>query len=426
MSSDHQKFLNEDVYRTTLTNGLQLVLLPKPDYHETFGMMVTKFGSLDTIFRPKNRKKQQQFPSGIAHFLEHTLFEMKDGQDAMQIFARLGADANAFTALNHTAYYFSATDSILESLEILQRFTASHQFTNDSLVKEKDIIEQEIEMYQDDPDYQIYLSTLAQLYPDTPLAQDIAGDTASVRAITANHLQACFDIFYQPSNMLLVLAGNFNPDDILAAVQTYQTKRRVKKEQPIERGIFLPSPVKRSSSRGMLVAGSKLGVGLRGNSKLTDLSLSFYRLCLRLLFSMLLGSTSSVYQEWYQKGRIDDSFDMEIEVSTTYCFVIITLNTAEPMAMSKRIRRLIKDFEASQDISQDHLDLVKKAFYGDFVKSMNRLDLMATQYASAWADGEDLFAFPALLSEISLADILTIGRDFILESDMTDFIIFPK
>ncbi len=430
MSGDLRKHdfprVKEEVFKKTLANGLQVVLIPKPDYHEFFAMAVTKFGAMDTVFKPNNRKRHQVFPAGIAHFLEHCLFEMKDGEDALQVLSHLGAQANAFTTYTQTAYYFSCTTRVLESLEVLQQFTTLSRFSEKSLLKEKEIIKQEIRMYQDDPDYQLRRSILAQLYPETPLADDIAGSLESITPIDRTLLEKAFDVFYQPSNMLLLLVGNFDPKESLEAIENYQNRGRIKKRRVIDKTPLKHLPVRSSANLDMLVSGPKLAVGLRGQLTLTNWPTKTYRLALRLLFSMILGWTSSTYQKWYQKGKIDDSFAIEIEVSEAYRFALITLDTTEPLAMSKRIRQLIKNFEQLEDLTEEHFELVKKEMYGDFMASMNHLESMAVEYASSWGEDEDVFSLPEIIDNLALTDVLKIGRDFILEADTTDFIIFPR
>lgn len=420
------KIVKEKVFQRTLTNGLHLVLIPKKDYHDTFAVMTARFGAADTVFKPKNRKKFQAFPEGAAHFLEHRLFDMKEGQDAMQLLSHLGSDVNAFTGFRQTSYYFSCQENLLESLEVLQSFTALSNLRKEAVQREKSIISQEIKMYQDDPDHQLYTSILGQLYPETALAEDIAGSLPSIEKISQATLQACFDVFYHPSNMLLLLVGNFDVDEVVAAVETFQSKRRPRKEWPIDKAPLPFLPVRPSASKEMLSSGPKLAVGLRGKVSLTDVSTLSYRLALRLLFSMLLGWTSSTYQQWYQLGKIDDSFSIEVEVTKLYRFVIITLDTSEPLAMSKRIRQLIQSFRGSKDLTEQHLELVKREFYGNFLQSLNTLEFIATEYASAWVEGEDLFELPDILSQLSLEDVIEVGNDFISGSEMTDFIIFPK
>lgn len=418
--------LKEEIYQVKLTNGLQVVFIPKHDYEEVIGLVTVKFGALDTSFVPKNRKRLKKFPSGIAHFIEHRLFEMPDGQDVSQLFSQIGAEVNAFTSYHQTSYYFSTVSEISEALKLLQSFTGYAKFNEASIAREKLIINQEINMYQDDPDYQLYMSILDQLYPHTALAEDIAGQIDTVADIEVSDLKSNFDMFYQPSNMLLLLAGRIDIDECLETIEIEQAQRRLKKVHPIVRGQLELSPIKASASIEMEVNSPKLAVGIRSQLVFTDMSILHYKVALKLLFSLILGWTSKSYQDFYEKGKIDDSFFMEIEITDAYQFVILTLDTSEPLAMSKRLRQLIQGFEKLEDLNEEHLMLVKNEMYGDFLKSMNNLEFIATQYVNGWISSVDYFKLPEILDQLNLELIVNIGRTFVEKAEMTDFVIFPK
>lgn len=418
--------LKETVYRKTLDNGLEVVFIHKPNYQETLGMMAVRFGALDTTFRPKYRKLYRQFPAGIAHFLEHKLFELPDGSDAVALFSSLGAEVNAFTSYQQTVYYFSTTDRVKENLQILQNFTGTFHISQESLEREQSIISQEINMYQDDPDYQLYMGLLGQLYPESALSDDIAGSLQSIDAINIKDLKLNFDLFYQPSNRLLLVVGPEEPESLLADIEIYQAKSRKRKIYEIKKQGLDLLPVKPSSQVELPVVGPKLALGFRGQVDFTELSTSSYRVALKLFFAMLLGWTSSTYQDWYEKGRLDDSFQMEIEIHEAFQLVTMTLDTHEPMAMSKRLRQLLKTFKTLPDFHQDHLDLVKQEMYGDFLKSLNSLEQLAMHYVDGWIGGEDGLDLVEILDELSLEDILYVGQDFIEKSQVSDFIIFPQ
>lgn len=426
IKKQHFPSLGETLYQKKLTNGLQVSILHKPGYQETLGIIATRFGSLDTYFRPKYRKLMRQFPAGIAHFLEHKVFELANNQDAMLQFSALGAEVNAFTDYQQTVYYFSTCQKVLESLKLLQKFTSSFYISQESLDREQEIIAQEIKMYQDEPDYQLYMGLLSHLYPDTPLAQDIAGSLETIKHITMSELKMNFDLFYQPSNMLLFLATPLDPELLFSEIEKFQSARPSRKIFPIEKEHLLLNPVKPSSSIELQISGPKLALGYRGKVMFTRLSTFAYRLALKLFFAMTIGWTSSTYQEWYEKGWLDDSFFMEIEVTSTYQFIIITLDSPNPIAMSKKLRQFFKDNHKSKDLTKDHLTLAKQEMYGDFLKSMNSLESLAMQYVSAWIDKEELFDLPQILDQLTLEDVIFAGSNFLQNSDTTDFIIFPQ
>ena len=257
--------VGEIVYQTVLANGLRVFLLPKNDFNETYGIISTNFGSVDTGIVSRETKQVTQYPAGIAHFLEHKLFEGPQGKDLLLEFTKLGAESNAFTSFTRTSYLFSATDNISENLQLLQELVHRADFTKESILREQDIIGQEIEMYQDNPDYRLFFGALANLYPQTPLAEDIAGTKESISEITVENLKENFKNFYHPSNMTLFVIGNFDLEQIAAEIAEQQEKLVFPgSSEPIEKIPVTLHPVVSTDTYRMEVASPKLAVGIRG------------------------------------------------------------------------------------------------------------------------------------------------------------------
>ena len=415
--------VGECVYQTTLQNGLKLYLIPKADFNESYAIISTKFGSVDTRFTVDGVEGIKEFPAGIAHFLEHKLFEDQDGQDYLQHFVKLGAESNAFTSFTQTSYLFSTTSNVNENLRLLLEMTQSLHLSKDSLKKEQLIIQQEIEMYQDSPDYQLFFRALANLYPDTPLAQDIAGTVSSLAQIDEKSLQENFDYFYQPSNMHLVVVGNFDLDSLVNLVSEFEMKTS-SNPLPHISPVDLNPVVQNETSR-MEVASPKLAIGIRGRNQIPPLYQYRYKIILKLLFAMMFGWTSKRFQSLYEVGKLDNSLTLEIEVESSFHFVMLTMDTSEPVSISHQFRTAIKNFEKDPDVTQEHLDTIKSEMFGDFLHGLNSLDYIATQF-NPIETGENLFDLPKILQSISLQDVVKVGRDFVNACDMTDFIIFPK
>ena len=409
--------IGESLYRVILPNGLRLFLLPKTNFHETYGIMTVNFGSVDTYFVPRGTKQAIHYPAGIAHFLEHKLFEDENGNDLLQEFVDLGAESNAFTSFTKTSYLFSTTENVEECLELLQDLIGEAYFTEESVQREQGIIQQEIEMYQDNPDYRLFFSDLANLYPGTALAQDIAGNRESIAEITVEDLDENFETFYHPSNMSLFLVGNFDLDKTVATISEQQNSYEIEDEKSsIKRRSLKLSPVVPTASMRMEVSRPKLAVAMRGNDKISKRKLFRYKLILKLLFDMMFGWTSKRYQKMYENGKIDASLTLEVEVEERFHFVMLTMDTQEPVALSHQIRTAIKEFAQDMDVTEEHLDIVKSEMYGDLMHGLNSLEYMATQYETL-IDGENLFDLPK---------ILEVGHEFIDNCDMIDFTIFPK
>ncbi|WP_269789207.1 EF-P 5-aminopentanol modification-associated protein YfmH [Streptococcus mitis] len=414
--------VKEMVYRTRLSNGLTVALLPKKEFKEVYGSVTVQFGSLDTLVTEVDGYVKQ-YPAGIAHFLEHKLFERGDASDLMSAFTSLGADSNAFTSFTKTNYLFSATDHLLENVDLLDELVTSAHFTEDSILREQDIIQQEREMYQDDPDSCLFFSTLANLYPGTPLATDIVGSEESISQINLTNLQENFTRFYKPVNMSLFLVGNFDVDQ----VQDYFERKELEEldVQEVAREKFVLKDVKQTDSMRMEVSSPKLAIGVRGKQDVAEDDCYRHHILLKLLFAMMFGWTSDRFQKLYESGKIDASLSLEVEVTSRFHFVMLTMDTKEPVALSHQFRKAIRNFTKDLDITEDHLDIIKREMFGEFFSSMNSLEFIATQY-DAFGQGETIFDFPKILQEITLEDVLDAGYHLIDDGDIVDFTIFPS
>ena len=414
--------VKEMVYRTRLSNGLTVALLPKKEFKEVYGSVTVQFGSVDTLVTEVDGDVKE-YPAGIAHFLEHKLFEREDSSDLMSAFTSLGADSNAFTSFTKTSYLFSATDHFLENLELLDELVTSAHFTEDSILREQNIIQQEREMYQDDPDSCLFFSTLANLYPGTPLATDIVGSEESISQINLTNLQENFTRFYKPVNMSLFLVGNFDVDQ----VQDYFERKELEglDVKEVAREKLVLQDVKQTDSMRMEVSSPKLAIGIRGKQEVAEADCYRYHILLKLLFAMMFGWTSDRFQKLYESGKIDASLSLEIEVTSRFHFVMLTMDTKEPVALSHQFRKAIRNFTKDLDITEEHLDIIKREMFGDFFSSMNSLEFIATQY-DAFGQGETIFDLPKMLQEITLEDVLDAGHHLIDDGDIVDFTIFPS
>ena len=339
----------------------------------------------------------------------------------MAAFTKLGADSNAFTSFTNTSYLFSTSDNVAECLDLLDELVTSFNITEESVEREKDIIQQEREMYQDDPDSCLFFKTLANLYPETPLASDIVGTEDSIEDISLEDLRGNFDEFYTPVNSQIFLVGNFD----LELIQNYFSQKDVggcivqKPKEPIAL-----HPVKKVESIRMDVASPKLAIGVRTNSDMGHQDCYRYSVLLRALFTMMFGWTSKRFQSLYETGKLDSSLSLEVEINRRFNFLMLTMDTKEPVAISHQFRKAIQSFATDPDVSEEHLDLIKSEIYGEFIHSMNSLEFIATQYQSH-SDETTLFDLPKIIQEMTLDDVLEVGHHFIDNSEIVEFTIFP-
>ena len=412
--------VKETLYQAKLENGLTVSLLPKNDFNEVYGVVTVYVGSVDIEFTARDSKKKT-YPKGIAHFLEHKLFERENSEDIMAAFTKLGADSNAFTSFTNTSYLFSTSDNEAECLDLLDELVTSFNITEESVERERDIIQQEREMYQDDPDSCLFFKTLANLYPETPLASDIVGTEDSIEDISLENLRDNFDEFYTPVNSQIFLVGNFD----LELIQNYFSQKDVG-------GCIVPNPkepialhpVKKVESIRMDVASPKLAIGVRTNSDMGHQDCYRYSVLLRALFTMMFGWTSKRFQSLYETGKLDSSLSLEVEINRRFNFLMLTMDTKEPVAISHQFRKAIQSFVTDADISEEHLDLIKSEIYGEFIHSMDSLEFIATQYQSH-SDETTLFDLPKIIQEMTLDDVLEVGHHFIDNSEIVEFTIFP-
>lgn len=418
-------YLKNPVYYASLENGLRVALIPKRDFHETYAILTVEFGSVDNEFTSVDNIRKV-YPAGIAHFLEHKLFETADGGDILQAFAACGAHANAYTSLNQTSYLFSTTGEVRQPLELLQQMVREVHFTKESIEREKEIITQEIEMYADDSDHRLYLEILKGLYPNTPLAEDIAGTRDSIQEISSTTLQENFQHFYQPAAMTLVVMGDIEVEEVFGWIRDYQSDNHGKQEERQVSPCIVKEPVIEHGKESWEVALPKLAIGLRGNDRIPQGKEQYYRICLSFLLSMLIGRTSKRYQALYEANKIDHSLSIHIEIQQGYHFVVVTGDTAEPITISSQLRKVFLNFERDEDVTQEHFQILKNELYGEFITGLDSSEFTVGYFVSHFSETESIFDIPELLASLTLEEVLDIGRQFMKQCDMADFIIFPK
>ncbi|MCV3111996.1 EF-P 5-aminopentanol modification-associated protein YfmH [Enterococcus hirae] len=420
--------INETLYHEVLPNGLTVYLLPKNDYHKTYGLFSTNYGSIDNEFIPYGSDKKIKVPDGIAHFLEHKLFEKEDG-DVFQLFGQQGASANAFTSFTKTSYLFSTTNQVEKNLTTLLDFVQAPYFTEETVNKEKGIIGQEIQMYEDDPNWRMFFGILNNLYPEHPLHIDIAGTVESIEAITADDLYTCYRTFYQPSNMVLFVVGKLEPEKLMELIRTNQNAKDFPPAQKIKR--YFPDNngdiIAKSSMRSAITR-DKFVLGIKGLDVLPaeGKELLRYKTALNLLFQLLLGNTSQNYLKMYNDGLIDDSFGFEFSLDREFHFADFSGDTDQPEKATEKVKEILLHFEEDQELSEENLTLLKKKMLGQYFQTLNSLEYIANQFTQSLFGDQTLFDLPEIIESIQLADVLKVGRSFIKEEAFSEFYMQPN
>lgn len=421
--------LNEELYTQTLDNGLKVFLLPKREFHKTYGLFSTNYGSIDNEFSVQE-EEPQKVPDGIAHFLEHKMFEKKEG-DTFQEFGRLGASANAFTSFTKTSYLFSATDNIKENLLTLLNFVQAPYFTPETVEKEKGIIAQEIQMYQDDPDWRLFFGLLQNLYPKHPLHIDIAGTVESIDQITAEDLYKSYQTFYHPSNMILFVIGNIDVQETMSWIKENQASKSFPSSPTIHR--YFPEEttddIVSFSSDAMPVARPKVILGVKGfedNLPQGNKEQLRFRTAINLLLQLLLGNTSKNYLDLYQKGVIDDSFDFEFLFDRSFHLADFSSDTEQPEAFFNEIEQILLNFAEEKEVNEANLTRLKKKMLGKYFQSLNSLEYIANQFTQELFGELTLFDFPEIIDSIQLQDCLNAGKRLLQKESIAKFYLAPE
>ena len=419
--------LQEKIYTETLDNGLKVVILPKRGFSKTFVTFTTKYGSIDRTFKPHGKDEFITVPDGIAHFLEHKMFEKEDG-DVFQKFSLNGASANAYTTFGRTAYLFSATNKLKENTKVLLDFVQQPYFTKQTVDKEKGIIAQEITMYDDQPDWRLYFGTIENLYENHPVKIDIAGTVESIQDITAEHLYTCYETFYHPSNMLLFIVGAVNPEEMMAFVKEDQAQKSFDKPEAIERQF--PSESKEvdvpERTLTMDVSKPKLNIGMKctetnpqGQEMLeTELSAN-------LVLDSLFGRTSAFYEKANAEGLVDESFSYEFSMEEGYGFAMVGSDTDEPERLEELIRHTIKDAKTNWPVQEEDLDRMRRKKIGQFMRSLNSIEFIANQYTRYEFNDMNLFDVVPTLENLSMDKLKQAFATFSDDDSYTIFKVMP-
>ncbi|EGP5093953.1 peptidase M16 [Enterococcus faecium] len=428
MNKTEYEQINETLYHEVLPNGLTVYLLPKNDYHKTYGLFSTNYGSIDNEFIPYGEKEKVKVPDGIAHFLEHKLFEKEDG-DVFQLFGKQGASANAFTSFTKTSYLFSTTDQVEKNLTTLIDFVQAPYFTEETVNKEKGIIGQEIQMYEDDPNWRMFFGILNNLYPTHPLHIDIAGTVESIDKITAQDLYTCYRTFYQPSNMVLFVVGKMEPEKLMKLIRENQEAKNFPPNQEIVR--YFPENTKEIIKQSALEAAitrDKFVLGIKGLDTLPQegTELLRYKTAINLLFQMILGNTSRNYLAMYNQGIIDDSFGFEFSLDREFHFADFSGDTDEPEKAAEKVKEIILGFADDPEVSETNLDLLKKKMLGQYFQSLNSIEYIANQFTQSLFGDRTLFDLPEIIDSIQMKDLLAAGEAFISEEAFSEFYMRPK
>ncbi|WP_346243257.1 pitrilysin family protein [Shouchella clausii] len=403
------KQLEETLYYEQLDNGLDVYILPKTGFHKTFATFTTKYGSIDNHFVPLGQTEPVKVPDGIAHFLEHKMFESEEG-DVFHTFGKQGAQANAFTSFTRTAYLFSSTSNVNQNVETLLDFVQHPYFTDETVEKEKGIIGQEITMYDDDPDWRAYFGTIENMYSTHPVKIDIAGTIPSISKITKEDLYTCYETFYHPSNMLLFIVGSVDVNEMMELVRANQSKKEFAEPKPIERHVKPEgTPVDRAEHVvAMPVHTPKVFVGFKeSNPTRQGEELLKYELSLNVLLDLMFGPSSEAYEAMYEAGIINETFAFDYTAEYGFGFSIIGGDSTKPEELKEKIIETIAAFKQRQ-LAKEEADRAIKKKIGAFLRSLNSPENIANEFTRYAFNGMNLFDVVPVLESLEASDLETV------------------
>lgn len=393
--------LGESYFEIDHPSGLKILVYPKKNYAATYAVFGTRYGSIDTEFRLNGEEKFTCVPEGIAHFLEHKLFESED-LDAFERYAKTGASANAYTSFDKTCYLFSCTGKFQESLEILLDFVTHPYFTEKTVQKEQGIIGQEIQMCRDEAGWEALFSLLRAMYKTHPVRIDIAGTVESIAEITPELLYKCYETFYNFSNMVLCVAGNVTPDEVLSVAD-----RLLKPQKPIEierKFHREPREVAESYTEETLsVAFPIFSLGFKEAVETPERSLREI-LISDIILEAVAGKTSAFYSELLEAGLINTSFESEYFCGYGYAAWIFTGESPDGREVQKRITERILQLQET-GISEADFERIRKKLYGRSIMQFNDIDGIANAMVSAYFCKEGLFDETEILQSLTLDEV---------------------
>ncbi|MBQ9757258.1 MAG: insulinase family protein [Clostridia bacterium] len=417
------KFLNESVLFGVHESGLRVYIVPKKGFSKYYAIYGTEYGSVDRVLNLDG--EEVMLPDGIAHFLEHKLFEEEDGKNAFDKFALTGASSNAFTSFDMTAYLFSCTDSFYENLDILLEFVNNPYFTDENVAKEQGIIGQEIKMYDDDPDWRLFFNMLQGMYHKNPVKTDIAGTVESISHITPELLYKCCEAYYNPSNMMLVMVGDIDAkkavEYINRHVKTDKDRGRIEKTVCAEPRTVAQKIVRQklSVSKPLFLMGFKeKEEGIDGEKLLLK------QIKTDILMEVLFGKSSSFFTELYGEGLIDGSFGKDSELERSYGFSSISGESSKPEEVYKRALEYLTEVK-EKPLDKSAVDVAKRVLIGRNLRRFNSVERLGNDFIRSFMNNINPLEYSEIVENVSHQELGERLREHFDEECCTLSIIEP-
>lgn len=396
--------IKEKVYIEKLENGLTIMIIPKSGIQKKYAIWGTNYGSVDNKFIVPGETDVTSIPDGVAHFLEHKMFEQENGTNSLDTLTKLGVNANAYTTTNHTAYLFECTENFYEALDELMDYLQHPYFTDENVEKEKGIIAQEINMYNDYPEWEVYMNAMKAMYHNNPVKIDIAGTVESISKIDKDILYTCYNTFYHPSNMVMCFAGEFEPENLLEEVK----KRLLPKENEGEiKRIYVSEPeeiVKKEEIKKMEVSMPMFVIGIKdsikGKNEIVEETIIKRHIAIEIILNLIIGKSSKLYKKLYEQGLLMEEPYLDYEFDKTYRHITITGKSTDPKKILKNIQEEILNLK-NNGIDETAFQRIKKMLYGRTVKEFTDVSDICRMFLNDYFKGINSFNYLENYKQIS-------------------------
>ena len=422
MQSIYNSKLKETLYKEKLQNGLTVRIIPKKGIQKKYIIWGTHYGSNDNKFIVPGEKEITEVPKGVAHFLEHKMFEQENGVNSLDKLTSIGVSANAYTTNDHTAYLYECTDNFYEALDEFMDYVQHPYFTDENVEKEKGIIGQEIRMYDDYPEWRVYLNTLEAMYHTNPVKLDVTGTIETISHIDKDILYKCYNTFYNPSNMCLVVSGDFEPEKLLEEIK----KRLIDKEQNGEiKRIFEPeeeSIVKEKIEQEFKVSKPLFTIGIKCKPANQDEKVRTH-IAIQIILNILFGESSDLYKELYQEGNMFSAPSISYEFDESYAHILISESANNPDEVYKKLKEKIKQTKEN-GINKEDFERIKKMLYGDYIKEFDDVTDIARIFLADFMKGINSFDYIDEITEIDLEYANQILEKYFVEDKMVLSVVY--
>ena len=414
--------IKEKVYIEKLNNGLTIMVIPKK-VRKKYIIWGTNYGSIDNKFIVEGENEVTNVPDGIAHYLEHKLFEQENGKNRLDVLSSLGVDANAYTTNNHTSYLFECTDNFYEALDEFMNYVQNPYFTDENVEKERGIIGQEIMMYEDYPEWALYMNAIKCMYFNNEINIDVAGTVESIANINKENLYKIYNCFYRPDNMIIAVSGDFEPEDIIKEIKNRitlksndKTIKRIYNEEPKE-------IVQKRKERNMDISMPCFILGYKIPEKTENTIRK--DIGIRILSNILFGMSSNFYKKLYEEGKILSEPSVSYEFAPNYEHVLIQCQTNYVEDVIEEVNKRVEELK-EKGIGNEEFEITKRKIYGEFVKDYNNISSIANNFVANYFRNINSLDYFEEFESIHKEYVEKILKDIFVEERKVISVIYPN